>query len=85
MVRLGLDSTIVEVMREGSLRWLGHVVRKGDDDSVKQAFGVEGSRGRRRSTLAWKGLIENLCHGLGLGLEDEYDRSQLLWRSNNAA
>ena len=35
MVRLGLDSTIVEVARQGSLRWLGHVVRKEDDDFVK--------------------------------------------------
>ena len=37
MVRLGLDSTIVEVVRQGSLRWLGHVVRKEDDNCVKQA------------------------------------------------
>ena len=34
MVRLGLDNTIVEVVRQGGLRWLGHVVRKGDDDCV---------------------------------------------------
>ena len=46
MVILGLVSTIVEVVRQGNLRWLGHVVRKGDDDCVKQAwrFEVEGSR-----------------------------------------
>ena len=50
MVGLGLDCTIVEVVRQGSLRWLGHVVRKEDDDCVKQAwrFEVEGSRGRGR-------------------------------------
>ena len=36
MVRLGLVSTIVEVVRQGSLRWLGHVVRKEDGDCVKQ-------------------------------------------------
>ena len=35
MVRLGLDSTIVEVVRQESLRWLGHVARKRDDDCVK--------------------------------------------------
>ena len=28
IVRLGLDSTIIEVVRQWSLRWLGHVVRK---------------------------------------------------------
>ena len=36
MVRLGLDSTIVEMVRQGSLRWLGHVVKKEDDDCVIQ-------------------------------------------------
>ena len=53
MVRLGLDNNIIEVVRQGSLRWLGHVVRKEDDDSVKQAwrFKVEGSRGRERPRL----------------------------------
>ena len=36
MVRLGLDNTIVEMVRQGSLRWLGHVVRKGNEEFVKQ-------------------------------------------------
>ena len=32
MERLGLkDTIIVETVRQGSLRWLGHVVRKDDD------------------------------------------------------
>ena len=72
----GLDSTIVEVVRQESLRCLGHVVRKRDDDCVKQAwrFEVEGSRGRGRPRLTWKGMMENLSRGLGLVLEDGYDR-----------
>ena len=76
MVRLGLDSTIIEVVRPGSLRWLGHVVRKRDDDCVKQAwrFEVEGSRGRGKPRLIWKGMIEKLFRGLGLVLENGYDR-----------
>ena len=36
MVRLQLDIMIIEVVRQGSLRWLGHVARKRDDDCVKQ-------------------------------------------------
>ena len=40
MVRFGLDNTIVEVVRQGNLRWLGYVVRKGDDDCVKQAWNL---------------------------------------------
>ena len=80
MVRLGLDSTIVEVVKQGSLRWLGHVVRKEDDDCVKQAwrFEVVGSRGRGRPRLTWKGMMENLCRGLGLVFKDGYDRVK--WR-----
>ena len=76
MVRLGLDSTIVEVVRQESLRWPVHVVRKGDDACAKQAwrFEVEGSSVRRRPRLAWKSMMENLYHGLGLGLESAYDR-----------
>ena len=80
MVRLGLDSTIVKVVRQGSLRWLGHVVRKEDDDCVKQAwrFEVVGSRRRGRPRLTWEGMMENLCRGLGLVLKDGYDRVK--WR-----
>ena len=80
MIRLGLDCTIVEVVRQGNLRWLDHVVKKVDDDCVKQAwrFEVEGSRRRRRPRLTWKGMIKNLCRGLGLVLENGYDRVK--WR-----
>ena len=76
MVRFGLNNTIFEVVMQGSLRWLGHVVRKKDDDCVKQAwrFEVEGSRGRGRPRLTWKGMMADLCRGLGLVLEDGYDR-----------
>ena len=68
------------MVRQESLRWLGHVLRKEDENCLKQArrFDVEGSRGRRRPRLAWKSMMENLCNGLGLGLEDAYDRVK--WR-----
>ena len=80
MVSLGLVSTIVEKVRQGSLSWLWHVLKKDDEDCVKQAwrFEVEGSRGRGRPRLAWKSMMENLCRGLGLDLEDAYDRVK--WR-----
>ena len=80
MVRLGLDNTVIEVLRQGSLRWVGHFLRKGDGECVKQAkrFEVEGSRGRRKPSLAWKSMIKNFCRGLELGFEDAYDRVK--WR-----
>ena len=74
MFRLRFDYTIIEMGRQLSLRWLGHMVRKRDDDCVKQAwrFEVDGSRGKGKPRLAWKCMMENLCRRLGLGLEDVY-------------
>ena len=59
MVRLGLDNNIIEVVRQESLRWLGHVIRKRDEDCVKQAwrFEVEGSRERGKPRLARKNIL----------------------------
>ena len=38
---------------------------------------MEGSRGRGRPKLAWDIMMDNLCRGLGLGLEDYYDKVKL--------
>ena len=67
-----MDNTVVEVVRQGSLKWLDHVVRKKDDYFVEQArrFEVGGTRGRGRSKLAQKSMMKNLCHELGSGFED---------------
>jgi len=48
MARLGQKNTVVETVRRGSLRWLGHVLRKDNNESIKQVwdFKVEGNRGR---------------------------------------
>ena len=40
MFRLSFDSTVVEVVRQGILRWLGYVVRKSDDDFVRRRGGL---------------------------------------------
>ena len=36
MQRLGIKDIIVENVWQGSLRWLGHVLRKDDNEYVKQ-------------------------------------------------
>ena len=53
MVKFGLNNMITEMVRQESLRWLEHVVRKEDDDCVKQPkrFEFEGSR-REKPRLA---------------------------------
>ena len=56
MERLGLKDAIVMYVRQGSLRWLGHVLRKDDDECVRNAccFELEGSSSRGRPKLDWK-------------------------------
>ena len=48
MVRLGLDSTSIEVVKQESLRGLRSAVRERDNECVKEAwrFEMEGIRGR---------------------------------------
>ena len=50
MQRLGIKDTVIENVQQGSMRWLGHVLRNNDDEFVKKArsFEFEGSRGRGR-------------------------------------
>ena len=80
MERLGLRNTIVETVRQGSMRWLGHVLRKNDDDCIKQAwnFEVEGNRGKGRPKLTWKDMMKKQCARVGAKLEDAHDQSK--WR-----
>ena len=78
---LGLKDTIVETVRQGSLRWLGHVLRKSDDECVKQAwnFEVEDIRGRGRPKMSWEGMMEKQSRKVGVNFEDVNDRVK--WRS----
>ena len=81
MERLGLKDTIVEYVRQGSLRWLGHILRKDDDECVKQAwsFELEGSRARGRPKLDWKTIMmEKECCRVGVKFLDANDRAK--WR-----
>ena len=49
MERLELDDSVLEVVRRTGLRWLGHVLRREDDDSIK---------------IVWR-LDENVVRGRG--------------------
>ena len=35
MERLGLEATVMEVIKRCGLRWMGHVLRREDDEPVK--------------------------------------------------
>ena len=53
MKRLGLDETVVEVLKRSGLRWMGHVLRREDNEPVITAWDqeVDGIRGKGRSKI----------------------------------
>ena len=77
--RLGVDGTGL-VLQQNRLRWYGHVLRKDDDDWVKQCmeYEVEGSRPRGRPKKTWKEVVSEDCQARKLNKEDAMDRCK--WR-----
>ena len=77
--KLGLEPLCV-VLRRRRLRWLGHVLRKSDDDWVKKCMDleVEGKRERGRPRKRWTDVVGIDMKECGLILEDAEDREK--WR-----
>ena len=80
MERLGLKEkdSVVENVRQGSLRRFGRVLRKDDGEYEKQAwnFELDGDRGRGSPKLDWK-TMEKKCCKVGVKLLDAKDRAKL--------
>ena len=78
--RMGIESVSDDVKRN-RLRWLGHVLRKDDDDWVKKimSFEVEGKRGRGRPRMTWSQVVERDMRECGLKREDVKDRERCLF------
>ena len=76
---LGLKDATVEYVRQGSLRWLGHFLRKDDDECVKKhgILSWYGSGGRERPKFSWKGMIKEF-RKIYVNFEDANDRVK--WR-----
>ena len=57
--RMGIES-VSDALKRNRLRWLGHVLRKDDDDWVKKimSFEVEGKRRRGRPRMTWSQVVE---------------------------
>ena len=76
--RMGIQS-ISEKMRTSRLRWFGHVMRKDDNDWVKQCMEIdlEGKsiRGNRKT---WKKTVDEDMKYKGLKVDDCSDRK--VWR-----
>jgi len=77
--RLELED-IISVLQWNRLRRYGHVLRKGDNNWVKQCmeYKVEGTRARGRPKKSWREIVEKDCRARGLNREDAKCRSR--WR-----
>ena len=78
--RLGIVS-VSDKVRQGRLRWFGHVERKGTLDWVSACRNIEvdGKRGRGRGRKTWKDCVTDDMKKLMLTQEDAQDRA--VWRS----
>ena len=80
--RLGIEK-IGDVMRRSRLRWMGHVLRKKEDDWVRKSMKmeVEGSRGRGRGRprMTWEKVVERDMKARGLERKDAEDCEK--WRA----
>ena len=76
---MGIES-VSDAVKRNRLRWLGHVLRKDDDDWVKKimSFEVEGKRGRGRPRMTWSQVVEKDMRECRLKREDAKDRER--WR-----
>ena len=60
MARLGLNESVLEVVKRNGLRWMGHVLRREDDNPIKMAWQLDEDvvRGRGRPKMTWKDNIK---------------------------
>ena len=61
MDMLGIKESLDRMAKASSMRWYGHVLRKGDEDVTVKALKCEmsGSTGRKRLKQTWKKQVEN--------------------------
>ena len=73
--RLGVD-VIELILQQNRLRWYGYLLRKEDDDWVKECmeYEVEGPRPKR----TWREVVQEDCQACKMNKEDAIDRCK--WR-----
>jgi len=66
--RLGLEQSILDLIRKHRLQWYGHVERKSDNDWVKKCRYIEvgGVRGRGRGIKTWQECVNEDKRVLGM-------------------
>jgi len=78
--RMGLKP-VGEVVRGNRLRWLGHILRKDEEDWVRKCmdYEIDGKRPRGRPEKTWKDSVEKDMVARGLSRGDAMDRER--WRA----
>ena len=73
--RMGIES-VSGVVKRSRLRWLGHVLRKDEDDWVRKCMSleVEGARGRGRPRMTWSQVVDRDMRECGLWRDGVHDR-----------
>ncbi|XP_056107178.1 uncharacterized protein LOC130085442 [Rhinichthys klamathensis goyatoka] len=71
---------IVQKMREARLCWYGHVIRSGDETTVKTAYNLSppGQRPRGRQKKRWLDRLAEDMRAVNITTEDALDRAK--WR-----
>ena len=77
--RLGIVK-IMEIVRQGRLRWFGHLERKGNDDWVSACrnYVVPGPKSKGRSRKTWDECVRYDLHSGGLN--PQWVQNRTLWR-----
>jgi len=65
--RLSVEST-TDIVRQGRLRWFGHLEQKGSDDwvSAYRSFEVAGPKNSDRSKKTWSECVKHDLHCPGV-------------------
>ena len=79
--RTTMTLSVVSVIEVNKLRWYGHMLRKSEDEVVRQAWEVpvKGERSRGCQPRRWSGGLRKRLEELSLKEEDAEDRKK--WRS----
>ena len=77
--RLGVLA-VTEVVRQGRLRWFGHLERKDGEEWVSacRSITVTGEKTRGRSRKTWEECVKNDLKQLGL--KKEWAQDRIVWR-----
>ena len=73
-------TSVVTIVERSKLRWYGHLLRKNEEEVVRQAWEVpiKGKRSKGRQLKRWKDGLRERLEELGLKEQDAQDRQK--WR-----